>query len=82
MSISFLFSQIELMLNMLNSYFEQVSIKTWRVLEEVINQKKNYLDHIITNSDKPRIKDKVEKLFPEMIEVLKNKITSNIERAA
>lgn len=82
MELSFLSSQIELMLNMLDSYFEQVSIKTWRVLEEVLNQKKDYLDHIIANSDKPRIKDKAEKLFPEMIVALKNKITFSIERAA
>ncbi len=82
MELSFLSSQIELMLNLLNSYFGQVSIKTWRTLAEVINQKKDYLDHLISNSDKPRIKSKTEELFPKMIERLKSKTSLNLENAA
>ncbi len=82
MELSFLSSQIELMLNLLNCYFEQVSIKTWRILDEVINQKKDYLDHLIENSDKPRIKEKTEEFFPKMIERLKSKISPSLENAA
>lgn len=82
MELSFLFSQIELMLNLLNSYFEQVSIKTWRVLADVINQKKDYLEQIIVNSDKPRIKSKAEEFFPKMIERLESKISPGFESAA
>ncbi len=82
MELSFLSSQIELILNLLSGYFGHVSLKTWCLLDEVVDQKKDFLDRIIVNSEKPRIKDKAKKLLPEMIKGLKNKISSSIERAA
>jgi len=74
MELKFLSDQIELMLNMLQRHFEQVNIKYWQILSETIADKNDYIKNIIDSSDKPRLKKKVEDIFPELIEVLKNKL--------
>jgi hypothetical protein len=55
MRLSFLLGQIELMLNLIDGFFENVSIKDWCLLAETIKQKEEYLEKIIKNSDKPLI---------------------------
>ena len=82
MELSFLSKQMQLMLNLLQKYFVQVNIKDWIALEEIIEEKKNYIKNIIQNSDKPRIKKKAEELFPKLLEVLKNELQFNIKKAA
>jgi len=77
MELSFLSNQIELMLNMLQHHFDQVNIKYWILLLESVAEKKNYIKNIIDSSDKPRLKKKVENIFPELIEVLKSKLQVN-----
>ncbi|MCP4550786.1 MAG: IS630 family transposase [Bacteroidetes bacterium] len=82
MDLSFLSNQIELILNLLNDYFEQVSLKTWRLLDDVIAQKTAFLNNLIANPEKPRIKAKAEKNFPLLVVELENKIKSGFEKAA
>lgn len=82
MELSFLSNQIELMLNMLQKYFDQVNIKYWHLLAETIAEKKNYVQSIIDNSDKPRLKNKVLEILPAFIEVLENKLHLNNKLAA
>ena len=43
------------MLNLIDGFFENVSIKDWCLLAETIKQKEEYLEKIIKNSDKPLI---------------------------
>jgi len=74
MDVSFLSGQFELMLNLVKNYFEHVEIKDWIMLENVIKNKKSYLESIIHNSEKPIIKKKAKELFPELIYKLKNSI--------
>jgi len=64
MDISFLVSQLELMLNLINSHFGKVDKNEWKVLCKIIDEKKEYVEKIITKSDKPRIKQKAQKIFP------------------
>lgn len=82
MELDFLSKQMHLMLNLLQNYFKQVNIKDWIALEEIIEEKKIYINNIIKNSDKPRIKKKAEELVPKLLEVLKNKLQANIKKAA
>ena len=82
MDLSFFSNQIELMLNLLSGYFERVALKTWRLLDDAITQNKPFLDNLIADSEKPKIKTKVEKNFPLLIEELKHKITSVFEKTA
>jgi len=76
MELKFLLSQIELILNMLENYFRHVKMKDWRLLANTIKEKKHYLINIIENSEKPKLKGKAEELFSKMLEVLKNKLSS------
>lgn len=82
MDLSFYSNQIELMLNLLGGHFEYVDIKTWRLLDDTITQKKSFLDDLIVVSEKPKIKAKANKNFPLLIEELKNKIALVFEKAA
>jgi transposase len=81
MELSFFSGQIKLMLNLLNGYFEQVDIKDWCLLADTMEEKKDYLEEIIQNSDKPRVKKKAEELYPLLLEKLKNRLLSE-ERCA
>lgn len=82
MGLSFFSNQIELMRHLLDGYFEHVDIKTWRLLDDAIAQKKFFLDDLIADSIKPRIKVKANKNFPLLIEELQNKIAAVFEKAA
>ncbi len=82
MGLSFLSGQFELMLNLLNNHFEQIGIKDWQLLANTIEEKKDYLDGIIQNSDKPRIKLKIEGIYPLLLEQLKSKLPSKEKCAA
>ncbi len=77
MQLSFLSGQFELMLNLLENYFKQVEIQDWIMLEKAIEDKKRYLESIIRNSEKPRIKKKAEEFFPKLIDKLKSSIQGN-----
>lgn len=79
MDVSFFSCQIELMLNLLENYFEQVELKEWRILAEIIIIKKDYIENIIENSDKPRVKQKAKDLFPMLQNELKNKFQLKCE---
>ncbi len=79
MELSFLLGQIELMLNLLNGYSEQVGMKDWCLLAETIDKKMDYLNAIMENSDKPIVKKKAEKLFPELIKKLNGCIPDRVE---
>jgi hypothetical protein len=74
MDLTFLLSQIELLLNMLNRHFDQVSIQHWKLLENTITDKKNYISSIVICSDKPNLKKNAEEMFPELLKALKNKL--------
>lgn len=82
MDLSFLSKQFELMLNLLDGYFEQVDIKDWRILANIIEDKKDYLAMIIRKSDKPRIKQKTEELYPLLLEKMRSKISLEGKYAA
>ena len=75
MDLSFLSGQLELMLNILNDYFEQVDIKDWGLLANMIEDKKDYLEKIIRDSDKPRIKQKAEEIYPLLLKQMNSKIS-------
>ncbi len=82
MEISFLAGQLELMLNLLKMHFKQVGIKDWLMLETAMKNKKKYLESIIQNNDKPRVKKKAEELFPKLIDELENRLAEDIACAA
>ena len=77
MELSFLSGQFELMLNLLENHLKQVEMKDWLMLEKAIKDKKDYLESIITNSEKPRVKKKAENFFGELKEKLKSSIKEN-----
>ncbi len=78
MEISFLCSQLELMLNLLEKHFKEVEIRDWVMLEKAVKDKRNYIESIIQNSDKPLIKRKSEELFPRLTDELENKLAGDI----
>lgn len=82
MELSFLSSQLELMLNLFEKHFKQVDIKDWIMLEKVIKSKRNFIESIIKSSDKPRVQTKTEKLFSKLINELDNWLSENIKCAA
>jgi len=49
MDVCFLSGQFELVLNLVKNYFEDVEIKDWIMLDNVIENKKSYLESIIHN---------------------------------
>ena len=76
MEINFLSDQMELMINLLQNYFGKVKSEKWSLLADVIQKKKDYIQKIIQTSGKPRIKEKAEILFPELMSQLKNKVAN------
>lgn len=82
MDLKFLLSQLQLMLNMFHRNFNQVDIKYWKLLENTVTEKKNYICSIINDSDKPRLKMNAEEIFPELLDVLKNKLHQKIKLVA
>ena len=51
------------------------------MLDNVIENKKSYLESIIHNSEKPIIKKKAKELFPELIYKLKNSIKIKLPKS-
>lgn len=82
MELSFLSKQFELMENLLDDYFDKVDIEDWHLLANTINEKKDYLEKIIQDSDKPRIKQKTEELYPLFCERLRSKLSSKEKNVA
>ena len=82
MELSFLSKQFQLMTNLLDGYFDKVDIEEWRLLAYTIDEKKDYLERIIRDSDKPRIKHKTEELYPLLCEQLRSKLSSKEKHVA
>jgi transposase len=82
MEISFLVGQMELMINLLQRYFDYVRIKDWQLLAKTIEDKKNFIGDIVRKSDKPRIKEKAEKTFPILLDLLKTKLESRLMKVS
>ncbi len=78
MELSFLSGQLELMFNLIKNHFKQVEMQDWIMLEKAIEDKKNYLQSIIENSEKPLVKKKAEEFFQKLIDNLKSSIQGNI----
>lgn len=82
MELKFLLSQLELMLNMLNRNFDQVRIKYWKLFENILAEKENYICTLINCSDNTRLKQNAEKFFYELLDALKKKLPLNSRMAA
>ncbi len=82
MELSFLSKQFTLMANLLGGYFDKVDIEEWHLLLNTIDEKKDYLERLIRNSDKPRIKEKMEELYPLLCEQLRSKLSSTEKHLA
>jgi hypothetical protein len=74
MELSFLSNQIELMTNLLTNYIEYVNIKYWHSLAEIIKEKRNFIQNVIENSQQIRLKAKASINFPNLLQLLNDKL--------
>lgn len=77
MDLSFLLKQFTLMINLIDGYFDKVNIHDWQLLSNTIDEKNEYIDSIIRESDKPRIKQQAEELYPVLCEKLRSKLSDD-----
>lgn len=67
MGLSFLVSQFKLMRNLMKDYFGKVEVKDWQSLIGAIEENKDYLHSIITESEQPRLKKQAVKVYEELL---------------
>ncbi len=75
MELSFLNGQMALMINILHRFYKYVKINEWQLLANTIKEKKQFLEGIIQNSDKPRLKMNAQNTFQELQDFLEKKLT-------
>lgn len=82
MELTFFVGNMELMVNMLQRYFEYVKIKDWELLAYTIEKKKKFIEDIIKKSGKPRVKAKAEKNLSKLLDLLATKLAPIRKMAA
>ena len=72
MHCSFLKSQFLLMKNIGHSYREQIPDKDWLALIELIHEKNDFIQNIIANTTKPKVKKWTQKALVELTDFFKS----------
>ena len=74
MGLNFLVSQFKLMRNLVNDYFCHVEFKDWQLLMRSIEENKDYLHSIITESEQPLLKQRALDAYGAFVAALEPKV--------